>query len=157
MRTEVAGVKRGKIIIYTGAPPVRQQIANQVRSASGMTFGISTADGPRLAPLAYRRMITPIERQPAPLVAPPGDAPLTDRLLYRLQVLVRDGLPLPSRKKLTEEFGPGFKPALQTLLNAGRLANVFWGSRANPNQLAIWLPGRASALRCAGFDANPEV
>jgi hypothetical protein len=35
-------------IIYTGHPPVLEQIASQVRSGSGMTFGRATRDGPRM-------------------------------------------------------------------------------------------------------------
>ena len=41
---------RGRVVIYTGHPPPEQQIADQVRSPTGMTFGFRTAEGAKMAP-----------------------------------------------------------------------------------------------------------
>jgi hypothetical protein len=40
-------------VIYTGHPPVLEQIAGQVRTATGMTFGKITPDGRTIIPPAF--------------------------------------------------------------------------------------------------------
>lgn len=60
-RTE-AVAKPYRIIRYTGHPPVLEQIAGQVRSSSGMTYGRKSADGAKMPP-AFTRAVTP--RDPA--------------------------------------------------------------------------------------------
>ncbi|WP_428485975.1 hypothetical protein [Rhodopila sp.] len=68
-------------IILTGHPPPEQQIAGQVRSATGMTYGVQTADGARM-PSAVARQPAP---RPQPLIAswptpPPRSATIPPRL-----------------------------------------------------------------------------
>lgn len=52
-------------VIYTGHPPVEQQLADQVRSGSGMTFGVRTADGARMPPafMSPRMAAEPTKRK----------------------------------------------------------------------------------------------
>ena len=53
-------------IVRTGHAPVLEQIAAQVRSSSGMTFGVRTPNGARLAPAgaapSQARLIVPTTR-----------------------------------------------------------------------------------------------
>jgi NAD(P)H-dependent FMN reductase len=42
-------------IIATGHPPPAEQIARQVRSSGGMTFGVPTFNGPAKMPPAFTR------------------------------------------------------------------------------------------------------
>ena len=45
-----APVRRGRTIICTSTPPPEQQVRAQVRSATGMTFGLPSADGAKMPP-----------------------------------------------------------------------------------------------------------
>lgn len=73
MRPDRQVLPSGRYVIYTGHPPPLLQIAGQVRTPTGFTVGVPSADGPKLIALAFtlQGVSRPPPRPPWQRVAPP--------------------------------------------------------------------------------------
>ena len=137
-------------VVYTGHPPVAQQIANQVRTGSGFTYGVATPDGARLAFVRPAGAL----RAPEP-VAPPEPPPAAKSAVYR------DALPgswceaLLRHLRQMERDGGALQPT-----RYGRMFSHHWLGNLHAMQgrgvLTFWRnEGRfvtALAVRLAGSD-----
>lgn len=120
--------------ILTGHPPVAQQIADQVRSSSGMTYGRARpGGGPAMMPLCFTspriaevapRVIAP---DPAPAADPEPRVSSPDRLLADLLGMEAGGTTLlPDRPELVRRFGRQVVRRLGVLADRQRLK--FWAA-----------------------------
>lgn len=120
--------KPARYVRYTGHPPPERQIANQVRSSSGVTFGRATADGARLYALPSR--LTGFGSAPSQLRAALEEALPADRscreLLGALLDLERAGTKLPGCEALAGILGDDWnaqrvRRGLDALADAGHI------------------------------------
>jgi hypothetical protein len=133
-------------IIYTGHPPVLQQIANQVRSGSGMTLGRATSDGPAM-PAVFTSNRIPVKEPRVGFVA--ALPPAADRLLTRLREIDRIGGALPSRRELYGEFGTQLLRLLQVIETAGHIG-LWLAMPGEGSGIVLQVTGSANYLRTPG-------
>lgn len=155
--------------IPTGAPPVAQQLAGQVRSSSGVTYGLPRpGGGPALMPKGFisKRAAHPSRPVPAealptaaaePLIAVPEGSPVSirDRLLANLiEISTMDGV-LPTRAAMRHRYGSHIYGALRYLQANGHL-RLWYGPRNTDvsGEMIIKVTGQDRELRTPGAPSH---
>jgi hypothetical protein len=149
--------------IRTGAPPVAVQIASQVRSSSGTTYGLARlGGGPAMMPGGYVSSRIQDRPEPAPVVTVTPEDPneetpqsIRARLLTNLtSATTMEGV-LPSRAVLRGRYGRGLLPALLHLERQGHL-KLWLGRRGTSvaDEMIIRVTGSDVDLRTVDAPAH---
>jgi hypothetical protein len=165
----------GRIVIVrpTGHPPVEQQLRGQVRSSSGMTWGVHTADGAKLGALSGRanaglardlsHVIQLVAEEPPP--EKPDKARLDKALLAFLDRIEQSNAVLPGSNEIVRAVA-GLRNAghLLTVLNRlARAGKIFHWSDGSGNrgahsaQRVVRLALSQTMLRTKGAPASVTV
>jgi hypothetical protein len=151
------GVAAAKVpetkIILTGYPPVEVQLADQVRSATGMTYGVRTPDGAKMASAFMSNRITqPVLAEREPAAAELQLTGETLRLYRMLQTLDAARASIPDRTLIREHFGHMFVLLIRRIVRA-ELAEFWDGRTKKSGAMALRLKGSSHIMRTA--DAPP--
>ncbi len=146
-------------IIYTGHPPVIEQLRGQVRSPTGMTFGLKTHDGAKMPPgfTSYQFPREAAAPEPAHHQPRGRAATISDDIIPRLRALADDNGMLPPRSTLRAAFGRNLVRQLHFLESAGCIRLWVADPGGNTRGIAIRIPGSDLILRTPDAPADALV
>ena len=130
-------------MIYTGAPPIAEQLRGQVRSNTGMTWGIDVGGVAKIAPLSA----APRAAVPPPPKLDPLTAAQNDLLRWLMDLDFNRGV-LPRRPEILQQFSWTYMRNLQalndhgclTLWRQGESSNGWWAVRLKGSERILATP-----------------
>ena len=148
---ENRGGKHPVKIIYTSAPSLAVQLARQVRSNTGMTWGVKSADGAKMPPA----FTASPQRQRAEAPQKPRLSGLTGLQTFLQETAAAGGL-LPPRTEFLSLFGRRYLDGLQALKTAGciDLWFAYAGNGCRQSGIAIRIKGSDVVMRTPDAPLN---